>query len=796
MASIYKFKRKSKKEDESSATENQKNEFFPLLFDDANKKEEPQISASSCDEKKEPSSSESLYSAFDKESGNIPKELLEALSMPKVDSEKMDAVFSSSRGTVGTDTSKEEYDQATDLLREIFGNANSPDHKKKKKLGESEASDEYVAVHDSEEETTKDYVAVHDGDDESTKEYTAAFSVGEAGQALESELTRTDLPPLADEINMGDENSDDPYSDTYDELETKSERKPILPDEYTSPEEYDEFAEHLRGRNFRNLCSVIWSFFALLAVLYLESATFSKLYHPEILTPGGTYNIIYLLVDLQIVLISALLILPSIAEGFKGMFNGKPTRNSAVFLMYLMSAIHPIVLLFTGAKEYPLFGSVAATFAFLTCIASFLDSKRIYRTFRICGNRNEKLVAKDLDGDSPEAEAFREQLTGEPRFFSIQKAGFIDNFFERITKRGKSERSFGTILILSLLLSIGFAAFSYWKVPDIAGTANAFMATLAMTLPLSCIFTVSLPFSHLSAKAEKIGAAIISTAAAEEYAAADAVSFTDKEIFPPKSVKVTTIRTYGETRIDKAILYAAMIFQKLGGPLSEVFKKTISGFYDEISEDFDFLEITADGMCAKIEDCDVFVGNKDYLLSYDFGYTKDEKDEAFEEKNGKIMYMVIGSELAAKFYIRYSISKQFKKTVLALYRSGICPAVKTCDPNIDSNLFRTLLQNSKIPAGIIKSCEAMKDAPAAEHSESGIVCTSSIAKLLRTFSLCESLRHLTRTNVIMKILSVFIGLGIVVFLYYIGNLSRITGLFVLIYQLLWLIPVIIPSMTE
>jgi hypothetical protein len=51
-----------------------------------------------------------------------------------------------------------------------------------------------------------------------------------------------------------------------------------------------------------------------------------------------------------------------------------------------------------------------------------------------------------------------------------------------------------------------------------------------------------------------------------------------------------------------------------------------------------------------------------------------------------------------------------------LFRSGICPAVKTCDPNIDSDLFRTLLQNKKIPAGIIKSCEAMKDAPVAEKA--------------------------------------------------------------------------------
>jgi len=239
-----------------------------------------------------------------------------------------------------------------------------------------------------------------------------------------------------------------------------------------------------------------------------------------------------------------------------------------------------------------------------------------------------------------------------------------------------------------------------------------------------------------------------------------------------------------------------MIFQKLGGPLSLVFKKTVSGVYSEISQDFDFLEITADGMCAKIDGKEIFVGNKNYLLSYDFGYTKDQMDDGFEARSGKIMYMVIGSELAAKFYVRYSISKRFKKTILALFKCGICPAVKTCDPNIDSDLFRTLLQNDRIPAGIIKTCEAMKDAPVKERSESGIVCTSTIANLLHTFSLCDSLRHLTRTGVVVKILSLLLGAGIVFFLYFIENLTKVSGLFVLIYQILWMIPVILPSLSE
>ncbi len=816
MASVYKLKRKDKKNTEQADQKKNDELLSELLYGE----QSPPAQKAETKQDEEGKQESLFTSTEDKDS--IPKDLLEALSGAKVDTDKMEEVFSRSKGTVGSDSSEEEYDETANLLREIFGTEHTP-KRKKKKLGvepvetvesddSAKASDalentavfekvsedtEYVADHGGEEDKTRDYIAIHDSDEEKTKEYSSLSQMGEDQQVDPAELTRTDIPPLADEFHVSEEpGSDDPYSDTYEELETKYDAKPVLPDEYTSPEEYDEFAEHLRNKNYRSLSSVLWTFLAFFAVFYLESATFSGIPHPQILTPGGIYNTIYLLVDLQAVFISGLLVLPSLLRGFKNLFRGKPDRHTVLSVLYLFSVLHAVILLALGATEYPLFGSAAVLFGVLNSIANFLDAKRAYRTFRICGSKREKLVAKTLDNESPEAETFREELEGTPRFFSIQKAEFIENFFARLNQRSKVERSYGWILALSMVFSIAFAVFTYLKSHDVAETASNFMMMTAMTLPLSAVFSISLPFAHIAAKSEKIGSTIISVAAAEEYASADVVSFTDKEIFPPKSVKITTIRTYGQTRIDKAILFAAMIFQKLGGPLSEVFKKTISGVVEEISEDFDFKEITADGMCASIEGLDVFVGNKNYLLSYDFGYTRDDQDEEFEAKHGKIMYMVIGSELAAKFYIRYSISKQFKKTVLTLFRSGICPAVKTCDPNIDSDLFRTLLQNKKIPAGIIKSCEAMKDAPSAEKSESGIVCISSIAKLLRTFSLCDSLRHLTRANVVMKIISMVLGAVIVGFLYYISGLARITGMFVLIYQLLWLIPVVIPSLTE
>ncbi|MBQ3865444.1 MAG: hypothetical protein II776_00975, partial [Clostridia bacterium] len=639
-----------------------------------------------------------------------------------------------------------------------------------------------------------EYVAVHNGAEEKTREYTGSLT--DALEELGPDGKETPAAPqLAEEMRVPDNES--PYSDTYDELEnTGKTHMEVLPEEYTSREQYDEFAEHLRNKNFRSLINCVWLFLLFGLVLYLESATFSKIYHPEFLTPGGTWGVIYLLVDVQLIFVSALFQLPTLGSGIKRLFSGKPDRNSLSFLSLALAAIHAILLIVFPAESFPLFGSVALLIAFLNGVAEYLDNKRLYRTFRIAASGHTKYVGEEVAGDSAENEAFRELLPGEQKIYTVQRAEFVEDFFKRAEQTPRAQKIYIWTILLSFLLSAAFAVYHYLQEPGVAPTVNAFMTASFMTLPLCGVFTLTLPQAHAARKAEKRDAAIISMAEAEECARASVVSFTDKEIFPAKYVKVTTIRTYGQTRIDKAILYAAMIFQKLGGPLSQVFKKTISGVVEEIPEDFDFQEITADGMCAKLEGKDVFVGNKDYMLSYDFGYPKDTMDEEFEDHSGKIMYMVIGAELAAKFYIRYSVSSRFKKTLVSLYKSGICPAVKTCDPNIDTNLLQNLLKSDKIPAGVIKTTDAMKDAPVLDVSRSGVVCTSSIAGLLQTFVLCSSMKNLVRNNAVIKILSLLVGAGVVAFLYFTGNMAKMSTVFALIYQLLWLLPVFIPNVLD
>jgi hypothetical protein len=262
----------------------------------------------------------------------------------------------------------------TGILKEVFGSEDTkkkdekdtdPDAPKAKTLQEA-----LQQAREQDNGENGEYIAIHDSQEECTREYHATFSFEkELGQMEAGEASQI-VPPVADEVQVPDH--DNPYSDTYDEFEEKREKRAVLPEEFTSPEEYDEFAEHLRNRNFKTVVSCAWSLLAFLLVLYLESATFSRIYHPEFLKPGGIYNMIYLLVDIQAILISSLLVLSSLGDGFKGIFTGKPNRHSFSAMVTLVALVHSIAMLTLGVTQYPLFGAVASLFHLFSAFSNSL----------------------------------------------------------------------------------------------------------------------------------------------------------------------------------------------------------------------------------------------------------------------------------------------------------------------------------------------------------------------------------------------------------------------------------------
>ena len=63
--------------------------------------------------------------------------------------------------------------------------------------------------------------------------------------------------------------------------------------------------------------------------------------------------------------------------------------------------------------------------------------------------------------------------------------------------------------------------------------------------------------------------------ASEEYKGLSVVAFEDTEVFLPKDVRISSIKTYGGMALDEAVVTMSKIYGKIGGPLSKIFAKMV-----------------------------------------------------------------------------------------------------------------------------------------------------------------------------------------------------------------------------
>ena len=86
---------------------------------------------------------------------------------------------------------------------------------------------------------------------------------------------------------------------------------------------------------------------------------------------------------------------------------------------------------------------------------------------------------------------------------------------------------------------------------DFFTALTAFVRVVATATPLTAFFIISLPVIAANRVGKRCSSALVGNAVGEEYADASVISFADTEVYPSNLVKITSIKTYGDYRIDK-----------------------------------------------------------------------------------------------------------------------------------------------------------------------------------------------------------------------------------------------------
>jgi hypothetical protein len=283
--------------------------------------------------------------------------------------------------------------------------------------------------------------------------------------------------------------------------------------------------------------------------------------------------------------------------------------------------------------------------------------------------------------------------------------------------------------------------------------------------------------------------AMIGEASLGEYADASVVSFDDKEVFPARGVRVRNVKVYGENRIDHVIYAAASVFHVVGGPLAEVFE-TATGELG-YAENVKLTRLDRDGIESRVDGGTVLIGRAAFINRYGYSVALNESEKSMEETgDASILYIAYDNNVAAKLYIQYSVEPDFEIVLKQLYRQGVCVGIKTSDPNIDDHLLSCKIKMSKYPVKIIKCAEPKETAIIVDRLSSGIVSKSSAKALLQTLAICDRVLSASRTNNVLGVVSILLGMAAMAFCVVSGMAVTLAPVWIALYQLFWIIPVI------
>ncbi len=569
------------------------------------------------------------------------------------------------------------------------------------------------------------------------------------------------------------------------EMEQKlEERGPRF--EYTSAQQNKKiFAEYKKKYRAVTVKIAIAALLLLISFLYENISAFGGTL-ADAINPA-MFPVTHVMIDLQLVLFGGALIWRQLKDGLVRLVTLKPTPSSLISALFAITVAYDIGMCFLPLGfDIRLYGFPMLLGITLSLVFALFDLRREIFSFNIVASKRIKFTIGRLDaeGAALEQEAFREFLPDDPNIFKLNKASFIDGFYDKMRPTEDKSRMLTILIFFSIAIALTMTALgAVWSESFASGVTIGY-ATLMLGMPLAALLTYSFPFYRASQIAYEQDSAILGERAVEEYAEASSISFEDRDVFPSYGVKVRSIKVFGNNRIDTIIYHAASVFRITGGPLSDVFDIATAELGH--SEDVRLLSVDTDGIEAVVSGTHLYFGKDEYLRRNRFTPLVDDDDG--KVGNASIMYMVSDDEVVAKMYISYRIDPDFEKTLKQLYKYGICVGIKTLDPNIDDEMLSRRIKLDKYPVRILKCREAEDNTKVLEHTDSALVSKHSAKALLKAFTLCAKVQRQIRTDVTLNIIAMLVGTLIMLVTLAFGGAAQIPSFYVALYQLFWAIP--------
>lgn len=562
-----------------------------------------------------------------------------------------------------------------------------------------------------------------------------------------------------------------------------------VPTDFSAYEETRTMAEELHYRARSSLLTCLFSGVVELVLLLLTLLTALAGESP---LPEVGYLTIHLL-GLGVLLG---LNYTSLGRGLSGLFMLRANSDTAPALVGVVALLDVLVHFAEAEAALPYWAPVAGLLLTFCAIGRYLRALNIRRNFAFVSYRGDKYAATLVEEENAVREIGRRAAgTGEATVGYFHRTGFLTDYLTNAKEehQGDDWSRWLTPAALGVSLLVSVLALLTGGVEGFFGWMTVFTGLLCVTMPVTHL-AVQMPLNQCSRVMLSRGGFLVGWKAVRQFGQLDALVVDMADLYPDESMLLHGIKTFSGTHIDEAILSAASLVVRSGGPLSMIFRRIIENKTELLSEVESLVYEQGMGLSGWVDGRRVFVGNRRLLQNHGVDVPSADYEARYAKEDRRLVYLSIAGQLSAMFVVTYLPDPDIQDALQDLCRSHVTLLVRSCDPNISTLDLCESFDLDEYYVDVLPAAAGRAYVQLAEQaSESMPAVMASNGHILGTawaLSVCRSLRVKALIALAVQLLGAALGAVLCLSWVMLGTLSVFQPLLLVLLTtaLTWLVP--------
>lgn len=385
--------------------------------------------------------------------------------------------------------------------------------------------------------------------------------------------------------------------------------------------------------------------------------------------------------------------------------------------------------------------------------------------------------AINLDGLACVPEDY-EKMTG----FRICR-GEVEHFMDNYQELSAPDRVLNWYCLSVAAASLVIAAFG-GVLHGLSVGVQLCCAALMVGLPATGFLATVRPMEVLEKRLHKLGTVICGWQGVRAVRRRIAVPLNDKDLFPSGSVRLNGVKFYGDRNPDQVVTYTSALIGANGGALVELFEQLRDSRGGRIYL-VENLHIYKGGVGGEIGEDGILVGTLQFMQDMGVEIGKGTRVS-------QAVYTAIDGELCGVFAVTYGKAKSSVAGVRTLCACrSLIPVMTTKDFMITESFIRSKFLVNTRRIAFPDRATSVDICARREPEDPQVVALTTkegLAPMAYAITGARTLGSAMYTGVILHMIGGIVGLLIMAALAYIGSAELLSPLYVLLYQLVWMIP--------